>query len=138
MPSFLKSIILLASLLGSNAVLVPCRHEEGQTLLHQPDENTPWILASYPQASCGGTAAPSSGKGEQGCNDFSKSATPYLSYRYWGVGTLKACFYSQAGCAPGTLIDASTGDHEMSCFAFADFDEAISYSIISATSPCSE
>ena len=136
MPSYLKPFVLLAALLGSNALSVPCQHGKAQALLGEPDDDTAWVIAAYPELNCGGTAAPDSGKGETGCMSISKSQSEYLSYRYWGNGTLKACFYSAPGCQAGSLIDASTGSHEMQCFPFANFEPAIALSIISATSAC--
>ena len=119
---------------------VPCRHGTDQALLRQPDDNpddeTPWALVAYSQASCEGPLVALSGGRQQGCSDFSKTATPYMSYRYWGNDTMKACFYSGAGCAAGTREDASTGDHHLSCLSFAN--GTTSYSIINATSACDE
>ena len=135
----LSSVLLLPSLFNAGVLAKHCEQSEGQLYLTVDTAealSTHWNLTGYAQSSCGGTGSNHNGDTTQGCKNLEVSATPDLSYRFWGSGTMKACLYGAGGCSPGTFIIDTFGDSALNCNGLPTNQAAVSYSIVDRTTSC--
>lgn len=136
----MSSLLLLPSLFNAGVLAKHCEQPEGQTFLAADTVETAdddWTLTGYVQLACGGVAGSSSGNGTQGCAYIETTKVPDSSYRFWGSGTTKACFYGgTGGCSPQFFITESYGDPGLTCTRFPGSKAATSFSIVDGTTSC--